>query len=56
LFWTEQSLAWRNQKDAAMHDEKNLMDLLAKWKIMRAARTVSLRGRRDNEHRTKTRF
>jgi hypothetical protein len=34
LFWTEQSLAWSNQKEAAMHDEKNLMGLLAKWKTM----------------------
>jgi hypothetical protein len=34
VFSTEQDLARRNQKEAAMHDEKNLMGLLAKWKRM----------------------
>jgi hypothetical protein len=34
VFWTKQSLARRNQKEAAMHEEKNLMGLLAKWKRM----------------------
>jgi len=34
VFWSEQSLARRDQKEAALHEEKNLMGLLAKWKRM----------------------